>query len=141
LTKDCVFCKIIQREAKAVIIYEDETIIVFLDHMPVNDGHTLIVPKKHYETLMECPAEVYGVIFRHANRIGKQLIKYVNADGLTILQNNGRASNQLVPHLHVHIIPRHLKDGMRPKQRSRQEFTPKNLEEIGKGLRRLFEKN
>ncbi|MFX1512079.1 MAG: HIT family protein [Promethearchaeota archaeon] len=141
MTEDCIFCKIIQKKAEAVIIYEDETFIAFLDHLPINDGHTLIVPKTHYKTLVDCPAETYGLLFNRAKKIGVKLIEHFDADGLTVLQNNGEASEQLVPHVHIHLVPRYLNDHARERRRFRQKSDSKRLKEIGNALKSLFKAN
>ena len=109
---DCVFCKIIAGEIPATRIYEDQTILVFLDNGPISDGHTLVIPKFHVEHLHDCPAELLGQIFSCVGKIAGAVSGAMNSDGYNLLCNNGRAAGQLVEHLHFHIIPRNAGDGL-----------------------------
>lgn len=109
---DCVFCKIVAGEIPATRIYEDQTILVFLDSGPISDGHTLVIPKCHVETLHDCPPELLGQIFPRVGKIAGAVSAAMNSDGYNLLCNNGRAAGQLVEHLHFHIIPRNAGDGL-----------------------------
>ncbi len=109
---DCVFCKIVAGEIPATRIYEDETVLVFLDNGPISDGHTLVIPKPHFEKLHDCPAELLGQIFSRLGKIAGAVSAAMNSDGYNLLSNNGRAAGQLVEHLHFHIIPRNVGDGL-----------------------------
>jgi histidine triad (HIT) family protein len=103
---DCIFCKIAAGQIPAAKIYEDEVVFAFLDIGPVSDGHTLVIPKQHFENLHGCPAELLGSISSRLGKIAKAVSKAMNSDGYNVLCNNGRAAGQLVGHLHFHIIPR-----------------------------------
>lgn len=102
---DCVFCKIIRNEKKGHIIYEDDSHMAFLDRYPITEGHSLIVPKKHYERITDMPQDEAGRLFSIAPRIARAVLKSTGADAFSLGQNNGRAANQVVLHVHVHIIP------------------------------------
>jgi len=93
-------------------IYEDEVILSFLDISPISDGHTLVIPKRHFETLHDCPSELLGQIGSRLGRIAKAIAAGMNSQGYNVLCNNGRAAGQLVGHLHFHIIPRNTGDGL-----------------------------
>jgi len=93
-------------------IYEDEVVLAFLDIGPLSDGHTLLIPKKHFERLHDCPSELLGEVCSCLGRIAKAVAGAMNADGYNVLCNNGRAAGQLVGHLHFHIIPRRTGDGV-----------------------------
>jgi histidine triad (HIT) family protein len=108
--EDCVFCDIIERDAPADIVYEDQHSIAFLDIYPLNPGHTLVVSKKHYATLDEMPPEEVGLLFSTVAKVMKGVKEAVAADGINIGQSNGTAASQDVFHVHVHIIPRFSQD-------------------------------
>jgi histidine triad (HIT) family protein len=93
-------------------IYEDEVVLAFLDIGPVSDGHTLVIPKQHFEKLHDCPAELLGRVSSRLGKIAKAVAAGMNSDGYNVLCNNGRPAGQLVEHLHFHIIPRNTGDGV-----------------------------
>jgi len=105
MPESCVFCKIAQKEAPASTVYEDEKVIVFLSIQPINVGHTLVVPKKHYENIYEIPEEEVAYVYKIVKKIAHAVKKAVDAEGIRIVQNNGEAAGQVIFHLHVHIIP------------------------------------
>ena len=109
---DCVFCKIVAGEIPATKIYEDESVLVFLDIGPISDGHTLVIPKQHFEKLHDCPAELLGQVCLCLGKIAGVVTAAMESDGYNLLCNNGRAAGQLVEHLHFHIIPRNTGDGL-----------------------------
>lgn len=100
-----IFCKIINNEIPSYTIYEDEIIKVFLDVNPVHNGHTLIVPKKHYQDLFDIEQETLNYILEKAKTIGTELKEKLNCDGLTLSQNNGLGQD--VKHYHLHLIPKY----------------------------------
>ncbi|MCX7795848.1 MAG: HIT family protein [bacterium] len=109
--KECVFCKIIRRELEGYIVFEDDLSIAFLDIRPLTPGHCLLVPKEHYETIMDVPEELIGPIFKNAKLISKAIELGLSAQGIFIGINN--RISQSVPHLHIHIVPRNKNDGLR----------------------------
>ncbi len=109
----CVFCKIVTGEIPATKVYEDEEFIAFLDIGPVNKGHILVVPKKHYPTLLDMPEEEAGKLYKLVHRAAKAVKEALDADGLNIINNVGSAAGQEVFHVHVHVIPRFLDDEMK----------------------------
>jgi histidine triad (HIT) family protein len=102
---DCVFCQIIRKEAPASIVYEDDRVIAFLSNRPVNEGHTLVVPKKHYENIYEIPDEEVAYVYKTAKHIAVAVRAAMKAEGIRIVQNNGSAAGQVIFHFHVHVIP------------------------------------
>jgi histidine triad (HIT) family protein len=104
--ESCIFCKIVQKQAPSSIIYEDEAVMVFLDIRPLNLGHTFIIPKAHYVDIFDIPPERLSRIHRVLKQIALVVKKATNADGISIIQQNGKAAGQDVFHLHVHVIPR-----------------------------------
>ena len=107
----CAFCAIIRGEEKAVVILETERLIAFLDHRPLFRGHTLLVPKLHVRLLSDLPADRVPEFFRAAQRLERAIEDGLRADGSMTLINN--VVSQSVPHLHLHVIPRNFKDGLR----------------------------
>ena len=105
----CKFCGI--AAAASYIIFEDEISVAFLDHRPIFIGHTLLVPRKHYETLEDLPAEWIAPFFTNVQMLASAVEQAMEAEGTFVAINN-RVS-QSVPHLHVHIVPRRKKDGLR----------------------------
>ncbi|MEJ5328085.1 MAG: HIT family protein [Candidatus Bathyarchaeia archaeon] len=107
MSESCTFCKILRREAPASIIYEDDRVIAFLSIQPVNIGHTLVVPKKHYENIYEIPEEEHAYLYRIVKKVAYAVRKAMSAPGIRIVQNNGATAGQVIFHLHVHVIPMH----------------------------------
>lgn len=109
--KECVFCKIANGEFPATKLLENKNTISFLDINPVNHGHILVMPKKHYETVMDVPGKELGKVMEMVPPLAKAVAEVTNADGLNIFQTNKPCAGQTVPHVHFHIIPRHKDDG------------------------------
>lgn len=109
---ECIFCKIINGEIPANIIYQDEQTLAFLDISPVNPGHTLIIPKNHHETILDCPLEIQTAMMKTLELITPVILKAVNSDGFNVNVNTKAVAGQVVPHYHLHIIPRHQGDGL-----------------------------
>jgi histidine triad (HIT) family protein len=102
----CVFCKIVRKQAPASLVYEDENVLAFLDIRPLNEGHTLVIPKQHYVTIFEVPEELVAQLHRIVKRVAVAVGEVTKADGISIIQQNGKAAGQEVFHVHVHVIPR-----------------------------------
>jgi histidine triad (HIT) family protein len=107
----CLFCKIAGGEWTARLVFADEISLAFLDHRPVFPGHCLLIPKNHYETLTDLPADLIGPFFTNARLLAAAIEPAMEAHGTFVAINN-RVS-QSVPHLHVHVVPRRRKDGLR----------------------------
>jgi histidine triad (HIT) family protein len=106
-----IFEKIITREIPATIVYEDADTLAFMDIGPIIKGHTLVIPKLCYDPVTETPDEVLFKLMSVCKRIAAAQIRALGADGVNIIQNNGAAAGQLVPHIHFHVIPRFAGDG------------------------------
>ena len=105
MDKKCVFCKIVNEEAPANLVYEDDDNIAFLDINPVSLGHTLILPKRHHENLLETPLPEINLTFIAVYKIAKAITTVVGAPAFRVVINNGREAGQVVYHFHVHVIP------------------------------------
>ena len=102
---DCIFCKIINNEIPSYKLYEDEIVLCFLDVNPSSNGHTLIIPKKHYKDLDDIDLDTLNHIFKTAKKMKKLLEEKLNIDGITLIQNNGIV--QEVKHYHLHLVPKY----------------------------------
>ena len=117
---NCVFCQIVLGERPAHVVLKSEHALAFLDARPVFPGHTLLVPRDHHETLGDLPAPLVGELFADAQRLAVAVEEGMDADGTFVAVNN-RVS-QSVPHLHVHVVPRRRKDGLRGFFWPRQKY-------------------
>ncbi len=131
--EDCIFCKIAARKLRSYMVYEDETYMAFLDTAPFSKGHTLVCPKQHGETVWDMDGGEIGGLFTLASRISKAVVSVVNADGFRFVQNNGEAANQVVAHVHVHVIPVMLAEKGRFMDRKR--FTPEEMSSVAESIK------
>lgn len=107
----CVFCDILARDKKAHFIYEDEMCVAILDRYPVDRGHSLLIPREHVEKITDMAGELAGSLFSHVVPVAKAILRGTGADAFNVGQNNGMAARQIVPHVHIHIIPRYSSRG------------------------------
>ena len=104
---DCIFCKIANGAIPSDTVYEDDRYRAILDLSPAVKGHTLIIPKEHFDDLLSADEDTLGSVLKLAQRIGAAQLRALKCDGFNVVQNNGEAAGQTVHHLHVHIIPRY----------------------------------
>lgn len=107
----CIFCDILDGKREGHFIYEDKDHVAFLDKYPIDDGHTLVIPKKHYERITDMDSNDVGEIFSIVPKIAKAVLSGAGADAFSLAQNNGKAAKQIIPHVHIHIIPRYNNKG------------------------------
>lgn len=132
----CIFCSIVSGFLEAAVVYENSSFIAFLDRYPFTPGHTLVIPKKHYEDLLQMPEGEVGRLYGIVSFIAKAISKTVKAEGFNIGQNNGRAANQIVPHVHVHIIPRFINpQNMNGRWPSRRPAKDEELKELSEKIK------
>ncbi len=105
----CIFCGIARGEVDAFVIYESDKVMAFLDIRPLSKGHTLVIPKEHYENLLELPEEIAGEILK-AIKVVCEKLRRLNAEGFNVVTNVGEVAGQEVMHAHVHVIPRYSKE-------------------------------
>jgi len=110
-SQTCAFCRIIRSEEQASIVFEDNISLAFLDRRPLFPGHCLLVPKAHLETLADLPPSLVGPLFQNAQLLERAIEEGLAADGTFVAINN-RVS-QSVPHVHIHLVPPHRKDGLK----------------------------
>lgn len=120
----CVFCKIIRGEIPCFKVYEDEVAIAFLDVNPSNKGHTLVLPKEHFEGFTTTPKAVLDHCFEVAQKIAQAQYVQLHATGVNVITNCGKSAGQSVMHFHIHVIPRYEDDGL-----DSISFPPKKIED------------
>jgi histidine triad (HIT) family protein len=103
----CIFCKIVKHQIPSSIIYETDTVLVFLDIRPLTMGHTLVIPKEHYVDLFDIPNQLLCDVHNAVKLVSAAVKEATDADGISIFQQNGKAAGQDISHLHAHIVPRH----------------------------------
>jgi len=135
----CLFCEMANGELSASTVFQDEISIAFLDHRPLFHGHCLLIPKNHYETLGDLPAELVGPFFRNVQLLARAVEQALGAEGSFVAMNN--RISQSVPHLHVHIVPRRKKDGLKgffwPRTKYKVE---EEMEEVKKKITAALKK-
>lgn len=123
---DCIFCNADSKDFDPDrLVYQDDAIVIFLSIMPINPGHVLVIPADHYETIWDTPDDILSKLIITVKRLAAIVKEVTKADGINIGVNNGRAAGQTVNHVHFHIVPRYVNDGL--------EFTPSrpaNREEL-----------
>ncbi len=134
---DCIFCKIIQGEIPAKIIKETEKSLAFLDAFPLTKGHTLVIPKKHYEKIQDMSTEDNSDLFEIVHKVSAKVDKITNATLIAI--HNGKQSGQEIPHVHVHLIPRSPEDSAGPVHSMFKETPKLSNEEINELYEKLKE--
>ena len=132
----CRFCQIIAGDEAAHLVLEDEGSIAFLDNRPLFPGHSLLVPRDHYETLGDLPDELVGPLFANARLLSVAVPKAMRKPGSFVALNN--VVSQSVPHVHVHVVPRKPKDGLRGFFWPRRRYQPGEAEEIAAKLRSVM---
>lgn len=108
---DCIFCQIAAGDIPSHTVYEDDTVTAFLDANPLIEGHTLVIPREHYQTTTELPADIGAALGRAVTRIAPAVEAAVGADASTVGVNNGPAAGQEIEHIHAHVVPRTGDDG------------------------------
>ena len=134
--RDCVFCRIAAGRAPAVKVCETPGVLAFLDIAPVNYGHTLIIPKVHYENLLDLPEAVWTEMGQVARRVAQALRQVFYAQGVNLGMNNFEAAGQVVFHAHLHVIPRYFSDGL--KLFPQEEYRAGDMEKVGQQLRQAL---
>jgi histidine triad (HIT) family protein len=104
--ESCIFCKIVSKKAPVSVIYEDKNAVAFLDIRPLNLGHALVITKNHYEDIFDIPDKDLATIHEVAKKISPAIRETTKADGISIIQQNGKAAGQDIFHIHIHVVPR-----------------------------------
>jgi len=137
LDENCIFCRIIKGEIPSLKVYEDDKVLAFLDISPVNKGHILVIPKNHASNYLESDDKDISACAVAVKKIGKAVVRAVEADGFNIGVNTKKAAGQIVMHTHLHIIPRFNDDGFRHwphkqyEEGEMEKYKEKIIKEIG----------
>ena len=129
----CIFCDILDGKRDAHFLYEDSSHVAFLDKYPIDVGHSLVIPRNHHEKITDMDSKDVGNLFALVPKIAKGILKATNADAFSVGQNNGKAAKQIIPHVHIHIIPRYNSTGT--IWTKRQISNDENLAELTKKVR------
>lgn len=123
--EECIFCQIVEKKIPSHILFENDTNLAFLDIFPVSKGHTIVIPKNHYDNLENIPVSELAETFKVVKELSVLIHNKLKIEGYNILQNNFRAAGQVINHFHVHIIPRSNKDRkfqlIIPREQSKEE--------------------
>lgn len=112
MIENCVFCKIVAGELPCDKVYEDDLVLCFLDIAPLNPGHALLIPREHHTSATTIPDAVAARMFQLAPRIAQALVRATDAGGFNLILSNGTPAGQVVPHAHLHLVPRRADDGL-----------------------------
>jgi len=140
MSEDCIFCKILNKAAPASFVYEDDHVVAFLSNRPVNEGHTLVVPKKHYVNIYDMPVDEVAYLFKVVKRVAHAVRDGLNAEGVRIVQNNGSAAGQVVFHFHMHVIPMKPCNAFGHDGAFRDSTKPRSAEDLEKDAEKIMRK-
>jgi histidine triad (HIT) family protein len=132
--ENCIFCRILAGDIPSRIVYEDDAVVAFLDINPAAPGHTLVVPKEHFNTLLDVGVDTIGPVFSSVKTVAELVKTRLEADGFNLLVNQGRAAGQLIEHFHVHIIPRY-EDDQRGLMPPKLDLGDDEMDQIAEKLR------
>jgi len=132
---NCIFCKIVNKEIPATVIFEDDDVLVFMDIGPIIKGHALVISKKHYDPVTDTPDDVLTKLHLTAKRVAQAQMDEFGSSGVNIMQNNGKAAGQEVPHIHVHVIPRFNDDGHHWNWNAKKYENVEEMNELADKLR------
>ena len=131
---DCIFCKIVKGEIPAYKVYEDEKVYAFLDLYPLSKGHTLVLPKEHFKTVLDTPKDLYGYMNEVVKKIAMKIQKEYEPEGILINQNNGRKARQVIDHVHIHVKPIYEDTDLPSEGDHRKEFSEEKMKDIQETL-------
>jgi len=127
MAESCLFCKIVAGEIPSTKVFEDDRVLAFMDINPINTGHLLVIPKKHAATIFEIDPDDLTAVMLIVQKLALAQKSALDMEGLNIIQSNGRVANQIIDHLHVHLIPRWHEDGFPATD---WKLVPGNMDEI-----------
>ncbi len=133
--EDCLFCKIVKGEIPSKKIYEDDELLAFLDIFPFEKGHTLIIPKEHYENILDIPKEKFLKVCSLAHSLAKDFDKKLGGCGFNLLQNTKSIAGQEIRHFHLHLIPRRENKGLFRLENKSNYINEEELDEYYKKLK------
>ena len=131
---NCLFCKIVKGEVPCTKVYEDEDVLAFLDISQTTIGHTLVIPKEHFDNFLFVPKDLLGKVFSATQKIAQALVMGLGAKGVNILVNTNEIAGQTIMHFHVHVIPRYSSDDLIKIDFIPREITKLNLPKIANDI-------
>ncbi len=134
---NCLFCDIIAGKVKAHFVYEDKSHVAIMDKYPIQRGHALVMPRDHHEKITDMNTGDVSTLFSRVPVIARAILASTGADGFNIGQNNGKSANQIIPHVHVHIVPRYSNTG--PGWTKRMIAREENLEDLAAKIRKCVQ--
>ncbi len=135
--ENCIFCKIVKGELPSAKIYEDDDVLAFMNLLPVTRGHCLVIPKKHFDDIIQTPVDELNKVIQAVKNIAEATGKAMSTDSLTVSTNRGEHSGRTVLHLHFHIIPRYKTDGLTNwGAEGKQQLELKTRQEIAEAIRK-----
>ena len=136
LMDDCIFCKFVKKEIEVAIVFENDYVLAFLDTNPAGklEGHTLVIPKIHCATIDECDNNILCETIKAIKLLVPAIKQVSGAQGINVIQNNGKAAGQFINHLHFHLIPREIGDGIRFDE-NRRNIKPMEQLEVSKAIK------
>jgi len=135
---ECLFCRIVSGDVPATRVYEDERHLAIMDIGPIVKGHVLVIPKEHHPDILAMPGEQLKDLIGCIQTVCRALREGLHAEGINVIQNNGRAAGQLVPHVHFHAIPRFAADGHRWNWDAKKYSSPAEMDEYAERIRRAL---
>lgn len=138
MSAGCIFCRILAGEIPSTRVYEDEHVLAFLDIGPIVKGHTLVIPRGHYESILDIPGDALGRLMLAVQKVAAAQKRALGCSGINVTQANGRSAGQEVPHLHVHVIPRFDDDGHHWNWRAKSYAGPDEMNAVADRLRGGF---
>ena len=139
MESDCIFCKIVAGQIPCTKVYEDAQVMAFLDIGPIVKGHTLVIPKRHYDPITGTPVEVLQQLIAVVQKVADAQYRGLRADGINVTQANGRSAGQVVRHIHFHVIPRFETDGHHWNWVPKKYDSRDDMEQIAVGIRGAIE--
>ena len=133
---ECIFCDMIDDKLPYHMVYEDNDCLVILDKYPIDNGHSLIITKKHFEKIIDMNTDDVSRLFSKIPKIANAIIKATDADAFSVAQNNGKAAKQIIPHVHIHVIPRYNSTGT--LWTKRKIMTADELGELAEKIKSCF---
>ncbi len=132
---NCIFCRIVAGTTRCTLLAEDAAALAFMDIHPANDGHCLVIPKAHCATIFEIPPNTFASVAHLSARVAVAVRDALHPAGLSLVQANGAAANQTVPHLHIHVLPRRQDDGLLLNWARTGDGDPSRIAEIATRIR------
>ena len=135
MSANCIFCRIVAGQITATKVFEDADVLAFMDIGPIIKGHTLVIPKQHFDPITATPEPVLAKLLAVVKKIATAQMSGLKADGVNVVQTNGAAAGQVVPHIHFHVIPRYTTDGHRWNWAAKKYDDPAEMQQLAAAIK------